>query len=319
MARCGYAMEVVVVDDGSRDRTAGIVAEWSARDGRFHLLRQPANQGRGRRCAAGCSGARAVRRVRRRRWRHADRGAGSLSAGHGGEHRGDHRLAAAGVVGRPARAEGFRQMMGNAFYTMVNLLAVPGIRDTQCGFQMFRRDAAQRLFAWSSEKGVGVRRGDPVPGPAGGLRHRGSSGQLARRQGLKVSPLADSLRMFVAVFRIRARQAGFLRHRRAGDVRPVRAGRCPRVPGVDGPARVTYNTDKVRAFRSAAPWSTTTKRDAVLSQPARPGRGPGPRVLVVTRCFCPNGHDLVNRRASFNNHPGILLRVRGRKGEGWWH
>jgi len=41
-----------------------------------------------------------------------------------------------------------------------------------------------------------------------------------------------------------------------------------------------------------------------------------PRVLVVTRCFCPNGHDLVNRRASFNNHPGILLRVRGRKGEG---
>ncbi|HNR38692.1 MAG TPA: hypothetical protein PKN61_06625 [Acidobacteriota bacterium] len=41
-----------------------------------------------------------------------------------------------------------------------------------------------------------------------------------------------------------------------------------------------------------------------------------PRLLVVTRCFCPNGHDLVSRRASFNNHPGILLRVRGRKGEG---
>jgi len=104
-------------------------------------------------------------------------------------------------------------MMGNAFYTVVNLLAVPGIRDTQCGFKMFRRDAARRLFEWSTEKGwafdveilyLAQRVGYAVEEVAVNWR---------AVEGSKVSPLADSLRMFLAVFRIRARQAGFLRHR----------------------------------------------------------------------------------------------------------
>jgi hypothetical protein len=55
----------------------------------------------------------------------------------------------------------------------------------------------------------------------------------------------------------------------------------------------------------------------ILPNPAAgQGSTPAPRVLVVTHCFCPNGHDLVSRRACFNNHPGILLRVRGRGGDG---
>jgi dolichol-phosphate mannosyltransferase len=37
--------ELLVVDDGSRDRTAAIVSEWSAGDERVRLLRQPRNLG----------------------------------------------------------------------------------------------------------------------------------------------------------------------------------------------------------------------------------------------------------------------------------
>jgi hypothetical protein len=34
--------------------------------------------------------------------------------------------------------KGFRAFLGMFFYKLVNLLAVPGIKDTQCGFKIFR-------------------------------------------------------------------------------------------------------------------------------------------------------------------------------------
>jgi dolichyl-phosphate beta-glucosyltransferase len=41
---------------------------------------------------------------------------------------------------------GYRHVMGRVFNTLVRVLAVPGISDTQCGFKAFRRDAADELF-----------------------------------------------------------------------------------------------------------------------------------------------------------------------------
>ncbi|MEN8122229.1 MAG: hypothetical protein ABFS35_17925 [Bacteroidota bacterium] len=32
-------------------------------------------------------------------------------------------------------------------------------------------------------------------------------------------------------------------------------------------------------------------------------------LLVVKECYCPNGHNLVSTRASFNNIPGIFLKI----------
>ena len=45
------------------------------------------------------------------------------------------------VSGHPAR---FRQVMGRMFNLLVRFLAVPGVRDTQCGFKAFRAEAAVR-------------------------------------------------------------------------------------------------------------------------------------------------------------------------------
>lgn len=39
-----------------------------------------------------------------------------------------------------------RKMAGRLFALLANIFAVPGILDTQCGFKMFRRDAARDLF-----------------------------------------------------------------------------------------------------------------------------------------------------------------------------
>jgi dolichyl-phosphate beta-glucosyltransferase len=40
-----------------------------------------------------------------------------------------------------------RVLLGKLGNGMIQLFAVPGIRDTQCGFKLFRRDAAKALFA----------------------------------------------------------------------------------------------------------------------------------------------------------------------------
>ncbi len=40
----------------------------------------------------------------------------------------------------------YRRLLGKAGNLLVRLLAVPGIRDTQCGFKLFRGDVARELF-----------------------------------------------------------------------------------------------------------------------------------------------------------------------------
>lgn len=41
----------------------------------------------------------------------------------------------------------YRHLMGRAFNLITQLIAVPGIKDTQCGFKCFRRQAARDIFA----------------------------------------------------------------------------------------------------------------------------------------------------------------------------
>lgn len=40
------------------------------------------------------------------------------------------------------------------------------------------------------------------------------------------------------------------------------------------------------------------------------------QVLVVKKCYCPNGHSLISRRVNFSNHRGLLLKVKQADREG---
>jgi hypothetical protein len=42
-----------------------------------------------------------------------------------------------------------------------------------------------------------------------------------------------------------------------------------------------------------------------------------PEVIVISECFCPNKHNLINRRVMFGNFPGILLKAKQGKETGW--
>lgn len=52
-------------------------------------------------------------------------------------------------VGEPE----YRHVMGRVFNTLVRILAVRGLQDTQCGFKCFRREVAQVLFPMQTING----------------------------------------------------------------------------------------------------------------------------------------------------------------------
>ncbi len=140
------SLEVIVVDDGSTDRTATRAAETGRRLGLdLTVLVHERNRGKG---AAVRTGALAAK-GRMVLVSDADF---STPIGEW------EKLVASGApvaIGSRAvdeslvkeRQSFYRVAMGKLFNRLVRLLAVPGIRDTQCGFKLFSSEAARAVFS----------------------------------------------------------------------------------------------------------------------------------------------------------------------------
>ena len=140
------SVEVVVVDDGSADRTAARAEETGRRLGlALRTIRFPENRGKGAAVRAGVLAA---------------EGKSVLvsDADFSTPIPEWEKLAAAGApvaIGSRAvdeslvkeRQSSFRVLAGKLFNRVVRLVAVPGIRDTQCGFKLFSREAAGEIFS----------------------------------------------------------------------------------------------------------------------------------------------------------------------------
>jgi glycosyltransferase involved in cell wall biosynthesis len=142
----GGAWEILVVDDGSSDRTPSLVERWSDRDRRIRLLRG-AHRGKGSAIRRGMLAARGAWRmmadadlsVAPQDWpvfldATNDRTAADIVIG-SREAPGGRR------IGEPLS----RHLFGRVFNWIVQLLAVPGIHDTQCGFKLLSQRAAETL------------------------------------------------------------------------------------------------------------------------------------------------------------------------------
>ena len=149
-----YAIEVVVVDDGSTDRTAEIVKEFQ-KEATFISLKTVEHGGKGHAVKAGMMQAEGeylflcdsdlsmpIEEVTKFLPPELDAYDVAIASR---EADGAHRY------NEPA----YRHLMGRVFNQIVRLLAVHGIQDTQAGFKCFRRDAARELFPLQTINGWG--------------------------------------------------------------------------------------------------------------------------------------------------------------------
>src|SRR5574341_172624 len=158
MEQRGTPCEILVVDDGSNDRTGLVVAQVQTDMPVVRLLRLDRNMGKGAAVRRGileaqgetvlvadADGATAISEVERLEAaieKGADLAIGSRFLG---SHDPRYRVV----------ARWHRSVLGNLFNAIVRRLGISGITDTQCGFKMFRRAAARDLFPLARVNGYG--------------------------------------------------------------------------------------------------------------------------------------------------------------------
>jgi len=150
MAYChetGRRAELIVVDDGSLDRTSAVVNALGSEFPELRLIRLAENQGKGQAVRSGVVNAQGKFVL----FADAD-GATALSE----IERLEAAIAAGADVAIGSRALAddrvkvharlYRRVIGRIFHGIVETLTVPGVKDTQCGFKLFRGAVARVLF-----------------------------------------------------------------------------------------------------------------------------------------------------------------------------
>lgn len=207
--RKSISYEVIVIDDGSTDATAEVVRKFERVRSQVRLIQLPRNHGKGHAVRLGvlnCRGSRIL-------FADADgatpiqefeRLEAAISAG------ADIAIGSRALASSDTKvATSFhRRILGRVFNRCVNLILLPSIADTQCGFKMFTRKAALFLFR--------RQRADRFSFDVE-LLYMAHKAELAIQEvpinwtnvpGSKVSLVMDSLSMFRDIFRFKVIHRG---------------------------------------------------------------------------------------------------------------
>ncbi len=140
------SFEVLVVDDGSKDATAQLVAREASEHSELRLIKNP-HKGKGPSIWTG---------VMEAKGKYIYLADADLSAPISElkkfatwikDH--DFDLVIASREGLGAKRIGeplYRHLMGRVFNYLVQLIILPGIKDTQCGFKLFKASVAKDIF-----------------------------------------------------------------------------------------------------------------------------------------------------------------------------
>lgn len=144
-----YAYEILVVDDGSADRTAELAEDFSKKNPRARVIRMPQNRGKGAAVRAGMQAAKGQYAL------FADAG---TCVPYDNIARGLDMLKAGGDVALGSRtisrsrilkpSPPYRRLGSMGFQFVVEyVMGLKEVADTQCGFKLFTRKACRDIFS----------------------------------------------------------------------------------------------------------------------------------------------------------------------------
>ncbi len=223
--------EVIVVDDGSRDRTAEIVREYVQSHPCVRLVQNPGNRGKGFSVRNGVLNARG----RIILFTDADLSSPIEEA---------PKLLAAIEAGadiaigsrwmrselQTKRQSVARQVLGRVFNLLLRMVLRLDFKDTQCGFKAFRRRAAKAVFSLQRIERWGF---DPeilFLARRAGFKTVEVPVRWGHDNGTRINPVADGSRMVADMLRIRGYSLAGKYGDRIGIAAPstVSAGQRPR-------------------------------------------------------------------------------------------
>lgn len=201
------AVEIIVVDDGSTDKTGSLVRTLGKLHPQLQLLSLEHNCGKGEAVRRGVLASKGKLIL----FMDADGSTPITEITRLLTNKGTHEHFV--VIGSRAKhspetsvtTNAHRKILGRAFNALVNLFLVPNVQDTQCGFKLFSKKAATFLFSKSEATGfsfdieilhLAQRCNIPIiEVPVNWSNVAGS----------KVHLICDSSRMFLDIFRFRLR------------------------------------------------------------------------------------------------------------------
>lgn len=199
-----FSWEIVVADDGSVDATAQLVSAFAAAQPEVRLLSlEHRGKGwavkQGMLAAAGkyrflCDADLSMPIEQAERFLPPQVEGADIVVG-------SRELAGSRRIGEP----GYRHRMGRVFNRLIQALALPGIRDTQCGFKCFRDEIATDLFERQRVEGFAFDVEVLLLAHRRGLVIREIGIDWYYREGSKVRPLRDAAGMAWDVMKIRWR------------------------------------------------------------------------------------------------------------------
>ncbi len=203
----GGRSEILVVNDGSSDATAGVAAGFAAREGssRVRLLENPGNRGKGYSVRHGMLEVQGEWAL----FSDADLSAPIEEC--------EKLLAAAEQAGCDVAIGSraldrsligvhqsvFRENAGRVFNLLMRALTGLTFRDTQCGFKLFSRRAAQEIFRRQLLERFGFDVEVLYLARKLGFTAVEVPVRWNHSEGTKVSMLGDSLEMFLDLWRVR--------------------------------------------------------------------------------------------------------------------